>query len=330
MASDNYTKTTSGLANQSLVTLVGPTASGKTALVVELASRLGARMPACEVEVVSADSRQIYRLMDIATAKPTAEERASVPHHLLDVVWPDATYTLAEYQRDAQAAIAAIHARGRLPILAGGTGLYVRAVVDGLAIPEVAPQPALRAELEAEVAAHGATALAARLRHLDPLSASRIDPANTRRLIRAIEVCVVTGAPFSAQQGSRPTPYSTVLTLGLTMERQALYARADQRIARMISEGLVEETHDLIERGYPPNLPAMSSLGYREMHAYLRGDMTLDQARERFAYATHAYIRRQLTWFRADPRIVWLDAAMPAEELAEVAARAIAAALEKE
>lgn len=310
-----------------LIAVVGPTASGKTALSVALAARLAALSPERPVEIVSADSRQIYRLMDIATAKPSASERASVPHHLLDVVWPDESYSLAEYQRDAQTAIASIHGRGGLPLLVGGTGLYVRAVVDGLAIPAVAPQPELRAQLEAEAAARGASPLFERLRQLDPASASRIDPANVRRLIRAIEVCVVTGAPFSAQQGSRPTPYMTVLTLGLTMERQALYTRADQRIERMIAGGLVEETRDLVARGYAPSLPAMSSLGYREMQAYLRGEWTLEQARERFAFATHAYIRRQLTWFRADSRIIWLDATRTVGELADEAERAVTAAL---
>jgi tRNA dimethylallyltransferase len=306
-----------------LIALVGPTASGKTALALALAARLGAQSPDRAVEVISADSRQIYRLMDIATAKPTSAERARVPHHLFDVVWPDESYSLAEYQRDAQAAIAAIHGRGGLPLLVGGTGLYVRAVVDGLAIPAVAPRPDLRAELEAEVAARGPAPLLERLRQLDPVAATRLDPANVRRLIRAIEVCVVTGAPFSAQQGSRPTPYTTILILGLTMERQALYARADQRIERMIAEGLVEETRDLLSRGYAPTLPAMSSLGYREMQAYLSGEWTLEQARERLAFATHAYIRRQLTWFRADSRIVWLDAGQSPDALADEALAAL-------
>lgn len=306
-----------------LIALVGPTAMGKTALAVELARRLDSREAGQRVEVVSADSRQVYRLMDIATAKPTAEERARVPHHLVDVVWPDETYTLAEYQRDAQAAIATIHARGGLPLLAGGTGLYVRAVVDGLAIPKVEPQPALRAELEAEVTARGSHALVERLHLLDPISAARLDPANHRRLMRAIEVSVVTGVPFSAQQGRRATPYRTALLLGLNMERQALYRRADQRIERMLRAGLVEETQALVARGYDPALPSMSSLGYREILAYLRGELTLDAARERFAFATHAYIRRQLTWFRADARIMWLDADAPLDALVDMATRAI-------
>ena len=194
-----------------LVAVVGPTATGKTALAVALAERLRERV-ACEA--VAADSRQIYRLMDVATAKPTPQERALLPHHLIDVVWPDQAYTLAEFQRDATAAIADIHARGRMPLLVGGTGLYVRAVVDGLAIPEVAPRPELRAELEAEARSGGAAALHARLATLDPEAARRIDARNVRRVIRALEVCLATGRPFSAQRGARPTPYRHVASTG--------------------------------------------------------------------------------------------------------------------
>jgi tRNA dimethylallyltransferase len=307
---------TSEQGSSLLIALVGPTAAGKTALALALAERLRERV-ACEV--VSADSRQIYRGMDIATAKPTAAERARLPHHLLDVVWPDESYTLAQYQRDATAAIAAIHVRGRLPLLVGGTGLYVRAVVDGLAIPTVAPDPKLRAALEAEAAAQGAAALHARLAALDPLAAARIAPTNVRRVVRALEVCLVTGQPFSAQQGARPTPYHTLL-LGLNMERATLYGRADARIEAMLAAGLVEETRGLVARGYGWELPAMSSLGYREVGAYLRGEATLADAVARFTLATHAYIRRQLTWFRPDTRIIWLDATLPAESLAEQAA----------
>lgn len=309
-----------------LVALVGPTASGKTALALALAERLPAALGLRGAEIVSADSRQIYRLMDIATAKPTAEERARVRHHMVDVVWPDEDYSLAQYQRDAQVAIADIWARGRLPLLVGGTGLYIRAVVDGLAIPEVAPQPDLRAELEAELATNGLPPLVARLVALDPVAAGHIDTRNPRRVIRALEVCIASGRPFSEQQGSRPTPYHAV-TLGLRMERAALYARADARIAAMLAAGLLAETAALVARGYAWTLPAMSSLGYREMGAYLRGETTLDEAVTRFERATHAYIRRQESWFRADPRIHWLDAALPPAALAEEATRVTLTAL---
>ncbi|MEO7002345.1 MAG: tRNA (adenosine(37)-N6)-dimethylallyltransferase MiaA, partial [Ktedonobacterales bacterium] len=292
-----------------------PTATGKTALAIALAERLRAATLARICEAVAADSRQIYRQMDIATAKPNPAERAQLPHHLLDVVNPDESYTLAQYQRDAQAAIAALHAQGKLPLLVGGTGLYVRAVVDGLAIPEVAPNPTLRAELEAQAAIEGAATLHTRLATLDPAASTSIAPTNRRRVIRALEVCIVTGQPFSAQQGTRPTPYRALL-IGLNMDRAALYVRADRRIDAMVSSGLVEETCTLVANGYGWELPAMSSLGYREIGAYLRGETTLAGATERFKLATHAYIRRQLTWFRADARIHWLDAALPIATLA--------------
>jgi tRNA dimethylallyltransferase len=282
-----------------LLVLAGPTATGKTGLAIALAQHLGG-------EVVSADSRQIYRGMDIGTAKPTREQRALVPHHLLDVVAPDEAYTLAQYQADAQAAIAAIHARGRLPLLVGGTGLYIRAVVDSLAIPHVPPNPELRQQLEDEAARQGRAALHARLAALDPIGAARIDPANLRRVIRALEVTLLTGQPFSAQQGARPSPYRP-LFLGLTGPRDALYSRADQRVDAMFAAGLVQEVQQLMAAGYDWRLPAMSSLGYQEISSYLRGEMPLEDAVERLKFNTHHYIRRQLTWFRAERRMHWLD-----------------------
>lgn len=298
-----------------LLVVVGPTAVGKTDFAVALAERVS---DLALVEAVSADSRQVYREMEIATAKPTAAQRARLPHHLIDVVRPDEDYTLAQYQADATAAIADIAARGRLPLLLGGTGLYVRAVVDGLAIPAVPPDPALRATLAAEVEAHGVAALHARLAALDPVTAARIDAKNPRRLIRALEVCIGSGRPLSEQRGARPTPYRPLL-LGLNMERAALYARADARVDVMLAAGLVEEARGLAAHGYGWGLPAMSSLGYREIGAYLRGEATLGAAVERLKLNTHAYIRRQLTWFRPDTRIIWLYAGRPAEELAALA-----------
>jgi tRNA dimethylallyltransferase len=299
-----------------LVVIAGPTATGKTALALSLADRL---RPTWEAEVVSADARQIYRLMDIATAKPASAERARLPHHLLDVVWPDETLTLAEYQRLANAAVTEVWARGRLPLLVGGAGLYIRAVVDGLAIPEVAPQPELRAEMEALLAKEGVAALHARLATLDPVMAARIDARNPRRLIRALEVCLITGRPLSERQGARQTPYRPLL-FGLNMERDVLYARADTRIDAMLAAGLVAETEALLARGYGWELPSMSSLGYREIGAYLRDEASLDDAVARFKQATHGYIRRQFTWFRRDERIAWLDAAQSSATLVGQAA----------
>ena len=299
-----------------LIALVGPTATGKTALALALAGRMS---DLARFEVISADSRQIYRRLDIATAKPTREQLAALPHHLIDVVDADQPYTLADYQRDATTAILEIQARGAVPLLVGGTGLYVRAVVDGLAIPAVAPDPALRAALEAEAAAHGVDALYQRLLELDPVAGARIDRANPRRLVRALEVCLLTGRPFSEQQRTNPPGYR-LLMVGLNMERQALYARADQRIDAMLESGLLDEAQTLVRSGYAWALPAMSSLGYRELGAYLRGEMSLSDAVARFKLDTHAYIRRQLSWFRADTRIKWLNAGLPQDELAREAA----------
>jgi tRNA dimethylallyltransferase len=234
-----------------------------------------------------------------------------VPHHLLDVVAPDEPYSLAQYQADANAAIHAVWARGRLPLLVGGTGLYVRAVVDGLAIPHVAPDTALRARLEAEARADGAPALHAHLARLDPAAAREIAPTNVRRVIRALEVCLLTGQPFSAQRGARPTSYDALL-FGLTTERSRLYAWADARVDAMLAAGLLDEVRALVAHGYAWDLPAMSSLGYRELGAYLRGEAPQEAAVERMKLATHAYIRRQLTWFHPDHRIRWLDPADPA------------------
>jgi tRNA dimethylallyltransferase len=288
-------------AHPPLVVLVGPTASGKTALALALAEELGG-------EIVGADSRQIYRGMDIGTAKPTLAERRRVLHHLIDVVDPDEPFTLADYQRQAVAAIRAVQARGRLPLLVGGTGLYIRAVVDGLIIPSAPPDPAQRRAWEDLAAQQGPAALHALLAERDPQTAEAIPPANVRRVIRALEVCLATGQPFSAQQRAQPPDWQMV-HLALTTERQRLYAWADARVDAMLAAGLVEEVQRLVASGYGWQLPAMSSLGYRQIGAYLRGEMTLAAAIERLKFDTHGFIRKQLIWFRADARLTWLDAA---------------------
>ncbi|MCL4535112.1 MAG: tRNA (adenosine(37)-N6)-dimethylallyltransferase MiaA [Bacteroidetes bacterium] len=288
---------------QPLVVIVGPTAVGKSALALEL----GQRFPA---EIVSADSRQVYRYMDIGTAKPTPAERALVPHHLIDVVDPDEEYTLAQYQAQARAAISDIGGRGRLPLLVGGTGLYVRAVTEGLVPPRVPPNPTLRAQLEERMRREGLDALVAELERLDPVAAGRIDRRNPRRVIRALEVCLVTGRPFSAQPSATPPPHH-LLRLGLTCPRAELYRRIDERVDRMMAEGLLEEVQRLVEMGYPFDLPSMSGIGYRQLGMYLRGEITLAEAVQRTKFATHRYTRQQYTWFRLDdPAITWLDSSL--------------------
>lgn len=291
-----------------LVALLGPTAVGKTALSLELAQRF-------DGEIVSADSRQIYRMMDIGTAKPTAAELALVPHHLIDITTPDVTLTVAEYQALAYAAIDGIHERGRVPFLVGGSSLYVRAVVEGLRIPEVPPNPELRAELEAVLAAEGREALYQRLLELDPATAAVIDPLNPRRLLRALEIVMTTGRSKTELEGAEPPPYA-ILQIGLTRPRDELYERIDRRVVAMVEEGLVEETKALLAAGYAPGLPAMTSLGYREIAAYLRGEMTLEAAIERIQIETHRFVRHQMTWFRKMPNVEWFNLSEPGSEAA--------------
>jgi tRNA dimethylallyltransferase len=245
--------------------------------------------------------------MDVGTAKPSWEELRRVPHHLVDVADPDEPYSVAAYKTQALAAIERIQRRGRLPLLVGGTGLYVRAVCDGLQIPAVEPDPAFRAALEARAAREGWEALQAELARVDPESAGRIDPRNVRRVIRALEVHRATGVPFSAWQRRDPPPFRTVF-VGLNLARPDLDARIDARVLAQIDAGLVDEVRSLAARGYDSSLPSMGGFGYREIGQYLRGECDLAAAIERYQQATRRYARRQVTWFRPDPRITWLDA----------------------
>lgn len=295
------------LTDRKLAALVGPTGVGKTALAMALADHLA-------IEVVSADSRAVYRWMDIATAKPTPEERRRVPHHLIDVVDPDEPYSLALYQQQALVALAEIDARGRTPLLVGGAGLYVSAVCDGLAMPDVPPDLVFRAEMEARAQREGWPALRADLERVDPRSARRIDPKNVRRVIRALEVHHATGRPFSVWQTPPAVPPVQTTRIGLNLDRQVLFARLDQRIDAWIHGGFVEEVRGLLERGYAPTLPSMSGIGYREIAQVVRGELDLPSAVAQFKHATHQYAKRQLTWFRRDRGIVWLDAATATPE----------------
>jgi len=290
-----------------LIAIVGPTAVGKTALALRLAQGL-------PVEVVSADSRQVYRYMDIGTAKPTAQQRRHVRHHLIDVVDPDDTFTLAQYQELAYSAIDEVLSRNRIPLLVGGTGLYVRSVLEGLGIPRVPPDRGLRAQLEAEAEAQGPEVLHRRLRELDPEAAERIDARNVRRVIRALEVCIRTGKPISRLQVKSLPPYR-ILRVGLTLPRDQLYKRIDERVDRMIKSGLLDEVRSLIERGYGLDLPSMSGLGYRQMGMYLRGEVSLDEAVALVKRHTRRLVRRQANWFRSDDsRITWFDVSGPVYE----------------
>ncbi len=296
-----------------LLAIVGSTAVGKTGLAVQLARAL-------DGEIVSADSRQVYRMMDIGTAKPTPEERAAAPHHLLDVVDPDGDFSLALYQDLATAAIAGIAARGRRPLLVGGTGQYLAAVLQGWQLPRVAPNPELRAALEREAEIKGASALHARLALVDPIAAAGIQPGNIRRVIRALEVYEATGTPISAQRSIQPPPYR-IVTLWLTLPPALLYARIDARVDAMIAAGLLAEVQALRARGYSWDLPSMSGLGYREFRPLFDGTATLDDVVTRLKYDTHAFARRQPAWFRRLPGITRLTADAP-----DLLERALAAA----
>jgi tRNA dimethylallyltransferase len=297
-----------------LIAILGPTAVGKSALAIQLAREFRG-------EIVSADSRQVYRGMDIGTAKPSEEERRVVPHHLLDVVNPDEPFTLAEYQHRAGAAIADIHAHGNVPFLAGGSGLYVHAVLEGLSIPRVAPNLARRQELQCEDAA----TLYARLQQLDPIAAAKIDPRNKRRVIRALEVCENTGKPISALQ-TLSTPNYRVLRIGLTLPREELYRRINARVDRMMVAGLVDEVRALIARGYSTGLPALSGLGYRQIAAYLEGKTSLEEAVRLLKRDTRRFVHHQYSWFRLDdPRIKWYNLSEPRDnEICVAVARVLA------
>ena len=283
-----------------LILLVGPTAVGKTELAIRLAQQLNG-------EIISADSRLLYKGMDIGTAKPTHEERAQVPHYLIDIVNPDETLSLAVFQQKANTIIADIHSRHKLPFLVGGTGQYVRAVTQGWTPPEVSADERLRSELE-KIAAQtekGPNWLHARLALLDPESAQNIDARNLRRTIRALEVILTTGRKFSKLRGQSDSPYH-LITIGLNRPRTELYERVDQRIDAMFANGFVDEVKGLLALGYSPTLPSMSAIGYRECVRVVNGEWSIEQAKVEMRRATRVFVRRQANWFKeSDPNIMW-------------------------
>jgi len=283
-----------------LIAIVGPTAVGKSRLALYLAQHLGG-------EIVNADSRQVYRYMDIGTAKPSKEERATVPHHLIDVVNPDETFSLAIYRQLAVQSISEIQQKGKVPLLVGGCGLYVWAVVEGWQIPAVPPNPELRRTLEQRAKEKGVDELFRELQQVDPAAATKIMPANLRRIIRALEVYLVSGEPIS--RGWRKTPPSfPILIVGLTLPRAELYRRIDARVDEMIKSGLVEEVKELLDRGYGLNLPAMSGIGYKQIGMYLQNIIGLEEAIQQIKWQTHRFARQQYAWFRPnDPRIHWFN-----------------------
>ncbi|MFU8773481.1 MAG: tRNA (adenosine(37)-N6)-dimethylallyltransferase MiaA [Anaerolineales bacterium] len=283
-----------------VVVILGPTAVGKTEIAIQLAERL-------DGEIVSADSRLFYKGMDIGTAKPTREERARVPHHLVDVASPNETWSLGLFQRSASQVIAGIHARGRLPFLVGGTGQYLRAVIDGWVVPEVKPDYRLRKVLQEWADEIGGEGLHARLSYIDPDAAALVDYRNLRRTVRALEVIFKTGNRYSNQRQQRPPPYR-VLQLGLNRPRDELYQRIDQRIDDMLEAGFVDEVRSLLEKGYSSKSAAFSAIGYREIAASINGDISLDEAVAQMRRVTRMFVRHQANWFKKnDPKIIWFQ-----------------------
>ena len=286
-----------------VIVICGATATGKSDIAIEVAQELGA-------EIINADSMQLYRGMDIGTAKLTVEERKGIPHHLLDVLDVSEDSTVAWYQEQARAAITEIHGRGKDAVIVGGTGLYIKAILDDLNFPDTDPE--VRAKLEAELAEFGAAALFTRLEELDPAAALAIDRANTRRVIRALEVIEITGMPFTAnlprEDSSR---YPDALQFGLVMDREHLRERIDQRVNRMWDAGFVDEVDRLIIQGIGNGSTAQRALGYAQIIAMRSGTMTEEEAKEDTKRASRQYARRQETWFSRDARIQWVAQHQP-------------------
>lgn len=285
-----------------LFVLVGPTAVGKTEISTALCNKLGG-------EVVSADSVQVYRYLDIGSAKPVLEERQGVPHHLIDVVDPAVNFTVFDYQNMARQAIADIHRRGKLPLLTGGTGLYVKAVIDDYNFRSGKVNPLIRERLEEILELKGKEYLYRFLQQIDPVTAQKVHPNDIRRMMRAFEFFYLTGEPISSQRElteKKKSRYNLIM-IGLTTKRSILYERINKRVDLMIKQGLLEEVKGLLEKGYGSNLKSLQSLGYSHMIKYLQGKWDWNNTIINFKRDTRHYAKRQLTWFRADNRIIWFE-----------------------
>jgi tRNA dimethylallyltransferase len=282
-----------------VVVICGPTAVGKTALGIQLADAVGG-------EIISADSMQVYRGMDIGTAKPTPEERAAVRHHLIDILDPDGSFDAAQFARLGRQVVQELHRRRKAPVIVGGTGLYIKALLAGLFRSDRGA-PGVRQRLRAEADAKGAAALHARLAACDPDTARRIHPNDTARIVRALEVFEATGRPLSQLQREHrfgDTPF-TALKIGLSIEREGLYQRIDRRVETMVAAGLEAEVRSLLAQGYGPELKSMQSIGYSHMAAFIGGSVDWEECLRTLKRDTRRFAKRQLTWFRADPQIAW-------------------------
>ncbi len=285
-----------------LVVIAGPTATGKTDLSILLAERTGG-------EIVSADSVQIYRYLDIGSAKPTAEERRDVPHYMLDVVTPDVDFTVFDYQTMARKHIFDIHSRNKLPILVGGTGLYIKALIDDYTFRSGKYNAAIREKLQKELTDYGKEYLYQKLQEVDPAGARKLHINDARRIIRALEYYYLTGEPISRQQEltlQKKSPYKLIM-VGLSMQRELLYSRINCRVDLMLQKGLLFEVKELLRRGYSSSLKSLQSLGYKHMLMYLQGNWEWEEAVSLFKQDTRKFAKRQMTWFRADKRITWIE-----------------------
>jgi tRNA dimethylallyltransferase len=283
-----------------VIAILGPTGVGKSSLAMELAQRF-------DGEIISADSRQIYRYLDIGTEKASTEDRARVTHHLIDIVDPDQSYSVVDFRRDAEVALAEVATRGRTAFLVGGSGYYARAFLQGRSFPQHLGSQDDSRNLEAEVEAVGVTAAVAEIRATDPTSADRLEAASARRVAHALAWIRSTGQPVPPTQ-SHPL---AAMVIGLNQERTRLYARLDARVERQVAAGLARETQEVLARGYSPWLPVLKGLAYGEMQRYLHGEWTQEQATQAYKFATHRLVRRQLTWFRKEPGIDWVDVEKP-------------------
>lgn len=285
-----------------VVSILGPTASGKSGLALGLADLLGG-------EIVNADALQIYRGLDIGTAKPSARELRRVRHHLIDIRAPEEGFSAGEFAREARRVVAELEARGKVPILVGGSGLYLRALLDGMSeIPAVPPQ--VRESLRRRLAREGLDRLRLELRRIDPETESRLAPGDTQRVLRALEVALATGTPLSAWQARKPPERLRISArrVGLTLPRKLLYDRIRSRVDSMMEAGWLREVESLLDRGYTGEEPAFQAIGYRQLVRHLLGELSLEEAMEDTIRATRRYAKRQLTWFRRDSAVAWFDA----------------------
>ena len=295
-----------------VIVIAGPTASGKTGLSVEVAKQLN-------TEIVSADSMQIYRDMNVGTAKVTQEEMQGIVHHMIDIVSPFENYNVSQYVEDAKTCVESIIAKGKIPVIAGGTGLYINSLVYGYDLAPIPSDDAVRAELTAMYEEKGGEYLLAELQKIDPKTAQRLHPNNGRRLIRALEVYRISGTTISQQEErtkNAPKPYDVKFFV-LDTARDLLYNRINERVDKMLENGLIEEVKELLRQGVPKTNTAMQAIGYKEMVEYLDGYLTLEEAVDKIKQESRRYAKRQLTWFRRNEGAYWLEATLPKEELSE-------------